>query len=176
MYFWRVDDGQFRAGCYKNGNDMEYSKVLIRKEKDGAAVKDTVADFGVWCAEMPLDIGMTVKEPTVRDWKDEDGEEAYTDGGLMLGAYDLTAKWAAKGPHDSVRASVRRFLDYLGGRDGSGVKMEVYCEWTGTGRRHVRLKSVGSAKLDRSGGEDVVTWETVLRVEDPVTEVALTKG
>lgn len=153
---------------------MEYSKVLIRKEKDGAAVMDTVADFGVWCAELPLDIGMAVKEPTARDWKDEDGEDAYTDGGLMLSAYDLTAKWAAKGTREAVRKNIRRFLDYLGGRDGSGVKMEMYSEWTGIGRRHMRLKSVGSAKLDRDGS-DVVTWETVLRVEDPVTEVTLTK-
>ena len=152
----------------------DYYKVLIKKEKDGATVKDTVADFGVWCAEMPFDIGMEVKEPTVRDWKDEDGEDSYTGGGLKMAAYDMKVKWCVKGERFSANQTVRRFLDYLSGRDGSGEKMEVYCEWTRIGRRHVRLKKVeGEATLYRGEDGDVVTWETTLRVEDPVTEVRL---
>lgn len=151
---------------------MHYYKVLIKKEADGAAVKDTVADFGVWCAEMPFDMGLTVKEPTVRNWKDEDGEDSYTGGGLKAEAYDMTVKWAAKGEAFAVKDKVRAFVDFLSGRDGSGCKMQVYCDWTGTGRQHVRLKSVAdSAKLDRCGNMEVVTFETVLRVEDPVTNV-----
>ena len=160
---------------------MHYYKVLIQKETgDGekeAAVRDTVADFGVWCEELPFDVGMEAKEPTVRDWKDEDGEDSYTGGGLKMAAYDMTAKWLVKGEAGTCREKVRKFLEYLSGRDGSGVKMKMYSEWTGAGRQHVRMKKAGDgAKLDRCGEEEVVEFETVMRVEDPVTEVRLGTG
>jgi len=158
---------------------MQYYKVLIQKEGEGGnedgAVKDTVADFGVWCESMPFDVGMEAKEPTVRDWKDEDGEDSYTGGGLFVAAYDMTVKWLVKGEAGTCREKVKAFIGYLNGRDGSGVKMKIYSEWTGVGRQHVRLKKVGDgAKLDRCGDEEVVEFETVMRVEDPVTEVRLT--
>ena len=160
---------------------MHYYKILIQKESDAgeqeAAVNDTVADFGVWCQEMPFDVGMDVKEPTVRDWKDEDGEDSYTGGGLFVSAYDMSVKWVAKGAPGTVREKVRAFVAYLSGRDGSGVKMKLYSEWSGAGRRHVRLKKVGdSAKIDRCGDIEVVSFDTTLRVEDPVTEIALKKS
>lgn len=157
---------------------MGYYKVLIQKEtaegEKDAAVKDTVADFGVWCSELPLDVGLEVKEPVTRDWRDEDGEDAYTDGGLYVAAYDMTVKWLAKGAAGTVRDMVRAFIDYLSGRDGSGVKMRIYSEWSGMGRQHVRLKKVdSSAKLDRCGDFEVVSFDTTLRVEDPVTQTVL---
>lgn len=159
-------------------NAMEYNKVLIQKEggsdADTATVKDTVADFGVWCQDMPFNVGMEVKEPTVRDWKDEDGEDAYVGGGLRFSAYDMTVKWIAKGLKGSVRGRISTFLRYLSGQDGSGVKMKLWCEWTGIGRQHVRLKKVeDNATLDRCGDDEIVTFSTVFRVEDPVTDIQL---
>lgn len=159
---------------------MQYYKVLIQKEAhDGekdAAVKDTVADFDVWCEDLPFGVGMEAKEPTVRDWKDEDGEDSYTGTGLYMAAYDMNVKWLVKGPSGTCRDKVKAFLGYLSGRDGSGTKMKIYSEWTGVGRQHVRFKKAGdSAKLDRCGEEEVVSFETTLRIEDPTTEVELTK-
>ena len=157
---------------------MQEYAVLIQKEAQtggvSAAVKETTADFGVWCQELPFDVCMEVKEPTVRNWSDEDGEESYTDGGLFLSAYDMTVKWLVKGDAGTCREKVRTFLSYLSGRDGSGVKMTIYSAWTGCGRQHIRLKKVDdNVKLDRCGNFEVVSFETVLRVEDPVTEVTL---
>ena len=56
---------------------MQHYNVFIQKEQAGAVVKETVADFDVWCASIPFDIGMEVKESVVKDWKDEDGEDSY---------------------------------------------------------------------------------------------------
>lgn len=155
---------------------MEYYKVFIQKEEKDAVVMETVADFDIWCADIPFDIGMNVKEPAVRDWQDEDGEDSYTGGGLMMSAYDMTVKWCCKGKKFSANDKIRKFINYLNGRDGSGVKMKMYCDWTRTGRQHIRLKNVGrTAGLYRRDDGDVVTFETVLRVEDPITEIELKK-
>lgn len=157
---------------------MEYYKVLIQKEDtiDGvaAAVKDTVADFGVWCQSMPFDVGMEVKEPVTRDWKDEDGEDSYVGMSVMIAAYDMTVKWVVKGAPGTCKEKAKTFLNYLSGRDGSGAKMKIWCEWTGIGRQHVRMKKVNDeAVLDRMANVEVVTFDTVMRVEDPVTEVVI---
>lgn len=155
---------------------MQHYNVFIQKEQTGATVKETVADFDVWCASIPFDIGMEVKEPVVRDWKDENGEDAYLGDSLKFAAYDMTVKWCCKGDKFSANAVIRNFLDYLSGRDGSGMKMKMYCDWTNIGRRHIRLKKVSDdASLHRDDEGDVVTFSTVLRVEDPVTEITLSK-
>ena len=155
---------------------MQHYNVFIQKEQTGAVVKETVADFDVWCASIPFDIGMEVKEPVVRDWKDENGEDAYLGDSLKFAAYDRTVKWCCKGDKFSANAVIRKFLNYLSGRGGSGMKMKMYCDWTKVGRRHIRLKKVSDdADLHRDDEGDVVTFSTVLRVEDPVTEVTLIK-
>lgn len=155
---------------------MQYYTVLIQKEQEGAIVNDIVADFDIWCSNIPFDIGMDVKEPVVRDWQDEDGEDAYLGKSLRFSAYDMTVKWCCKGDKFSANAKIDKFLKYLSGRDGSGLKMRIYCDWTQKGRRHVRLKSVSrEAELHRDETGDVVVFSTVLRVEDPVTEITLKK-
>lgn len=155
---------------------MQHYNVFIQKEQTGAAVKETVADFDVWCASIPFDIGMEVKEPVVKDWKDEDGEDSYLGDSLKFAAYDMTVKWCCKGDKFSANAVIKKFLSYLSGRDGSGMKMKMYCDWTNIGRRHIRLKKVSDdASLHRDDEGDVVTFSTVLRVEDPVTEITLSK-
>ena len=155
---------------------MQHYNVFIQKEQTGEVVKETIADFGVWCASIPFDIGMEVKEPVVKDWKDEDGEDSYLGDSLKLSAYDMTVKWCCKGDKFSANAVIRKFLNYLSGRDGSCMKMKMYCDWTKVGRRHIRLKKVSDdANLHRDDEGDVVTFSTVLRVEDPVTEVTLSK-
>lgn len=155
---------------------MQHYNVFIQKEQTGAAVKETVADFDVWCASIPFDIGMEAKEPVVKDWKDEDGEDSYLGDSLKFAAYDMTVKWCCKGDKFSANAVIKKFLNYLSGRDGSGMKMKMYCDWTNVGRRHIRLKKVSDdASLHRDDEGDVVTFSTVLRVEDPVTEITLSK-
>lgn len=152
------------------------NKILIKKEATGAKVYDIASAFDVWCQELPFAVGYEVKEPVVRDWRDEDGEDSYTEEGQFVQAYDMTVKWAAKGPSGSVKAKIAKFLSYLSGRDGSGVKLSMYSMWTGIGRQHIRLKKVGdTAHLDRCGNFEVVTIETTFRVEDPMTEITLTE-
>ena len=152
------------------------NKILVKKETAGSTVYDIASAFDVWCQELPFAVGYEVKEPVVRDWRDEDGEDSYTEDGLFVQAYDMVVKWVAKGPSGSVKAKIARFLSYLSGRDGSGVKLSMYSAWTGVGRQHMRLKKVSdTAQLDRCGDFEVVTIETTFRVEDPVTDITLTE-
>ena len=130
----------------------------------------------MWCASMPFGIGTEVKEPVGRERKEEEGEDSYLGDSHKFAAYDMTVKWCCKGDKFSANAVIKKFLNYLSGRDGSGMKMKMYCDWTKVGRRHIRLKKVSDdAELHRDDEGDVVTFSTVLRVEDPVTEVTLSK-
>ena len=91
---------------------MQHYNVFIQKEQPGAVVKETIADFGVWCASIPFDIGMEVKEPVVKDWKDEDGEDSYLGDSLKFAAYDMAVKWCCKGDKFSANAVIKKFLNY----------------------------------------------------------------
>lgn len=33
---------------------MQYEKVYIQKVKKGAVIKETIADFDIYCADMPF--------------------------------------------------------------------------------------------------------------------------
>jgi hypothetical protein len=71
---------------------------------------------------------------------------------------------------------VKGFLDYLTGRDGKGAELMVYDTYTKIGRQHVRFVSVSDDVFYRREGEmDVVTFSVTFKVNDPVTDITLSK-
>lgn len=51
---------------------MQYEKVYIQKMRDGSPVMETIADFDIYCAEMPFKLFVEVKDPAKREWVDKD--------------------------------------------------------------------------------------------------------
>lgn len=153
---------------------MQYYKIYIQSEADGAAMKETIADYGMYCMEFPFKVSGDIKSPAKRSWYDEDGDDEYVpDGSLKVEAYETTVKFGYKGARNSAPSAVRAFLSYL----RSAGLMKIYCEYGSIGRRGVRLSKVADdAELIQDASGDLVVFKVTFKVNDPVTEVELKTG
>lgn len=151
---------------------MQYDKVYLQKETDGAKVKETVSAFDIYCADIPFTIAEKAKSLTTRDWNDEDGTDAYVPPTLKMDGYDIAVQFCCKGDRDSSNKKIRAFLDYLTGRDGSGVYLKIYDSYTEIGRQHVRFIELDDkAELVRDNDGDILVFSVKFTVDDPVTDI-----
>lgn len=161
---------------------MNYERVYIRKSKKSSGGKlktyDTIDDFKIYCKDIPFKLYSDVKDVYSNDWVDEDGIEEYTpeDYGLKFKSYSIDVEWAYKGTKGSANTYIKKFLNYLSGKDGSGVMMSMYCTWTKIGRQNVRLEKIGDTAtfLRDTDNGDIVIFKTTFKVGDPVTDITLT--
>lgn len=152
---------------------MRYDKVYIQKTKNGSTVKETVADFDIYCADIPFKLFVEAKDPSKRDWMDEHGDDEYIpDSGLKLKAYTMDVKFCCKGDKFSSNAKIQKFVEYLTGMDGSGAVMMMYCTWTKIGRRGIRFDKLNDkAELVRDGDGDTLVFTITFKVNDPVSNI-----
>ena len=105
---------------------MEYYRIYMQKESDGAVVIDTISSFGLYCMDIPFKVADSVKEPVSRDWHDEDGVDEYIPKeGLRMSAYEMDVKFGFKGDKFVANKSIGDVLDYL--MDGY---VKLYCDYT----------------------------------------------
>lgn len=167
---------------------MPIEKVYIQKEKlvnnnpqfviDPSSAPTGRRVWGnIYTNSIPFTMFDDIKDLYSNDWHDEHGLEEYADetNGLMRKHYDMEVKWIYKGDKYSANTHIKGFLDFLSGKDGSGVWFKLYCTWTRIGRQHVRLLKVdNTAEIVRDGNGDIIVFKTTLRVCDPVTDITLT--
>ncbi len=155
----------------------DFYKVYIQKERDVSAVVETITDFGIYCADIPFTIIGEAKEPTSRNWYDEDGIDEYIPaGGLKISAYEMEVKFCCKGDKFSANTTIRKFLDYLTGKDGTGAMMKMYCDYTRIGRQHMRyIKVKDEAELVRDKDGDILVFSATFKVGDPTTDITPSK-
>lgn len=150
--------------------------IYFKKMKSDALVVDTLDNWGIVCKEFPFKLYGEAKELPSHDWKDEDGDDEYIPSKLPIASYEMEVEFAYKGVMDSANASIKGFLDYLTGRDGSGVELMVYDTYTKIGRQSVRFVSVSDDVFYRQEeGGDVVVFSVAFKVNDPVTDITLSK-
>lgn len=150
--------------------------IYFKKMKSDALVVDTLDNWGIVCKEFPFKLFGEAKELPSHNWKDEDGDDEYIPSKLPIASYEVEVEFAYKGVMDSANASIKGFLDYLTGRDGSGVELMVYDTYTKIGRQHVRFVSVSDDVFYRQEeGGDVVVFSVAFKVNDPVTDITLSK-
>lgn len=154
----------------------DFYKVYMQKESDGSEVKETIADFGIYCADIPFSITGDAKEVTSRNWYDEDGLDEYIPAnGLKISAYDMEVKFCCKGDKFSANTTIRKFLDYIIGKDGTGAMLKMYCDYTNIGRRHIRyVKMDDKAELVRDEDGDILVFSISFKVGDPITDITPT--
>lgn len=145
---------------------MNYDKVYLQKEADGAEVMETVAAFGIYCAEMPFTVANKAKELTTRDWKDEHGLDTYIpQDGLKLSDYEMSVKFCCKGDKNTSNAKIKAFLTYL-----LGGYLKIWCSLTRIGRQHVRFVELSDdAELVRDDDGDILVFTVKFNVDDPST-------
>lgn len=152
---------------------MEYEKVYIQKTNVGSTVKETIADFDIYCADIPFKLFVEAKEPSNRDWVDEHGDDEYIPAsGLKLKGYTMEVKFCCKGDRDSSKVKIDKFLKYLTGMDGTGAEMKMYCTWTDIGRQGMRFDKLDdNAELAREDNEEILVFKVTFKVNDPVSDV-----
>lgn len=154
---------------------MQYDKVYFQKEGDDKDLVETVSAFDIYCSSIPFMLAGKVKELTTRNWYDEDGLDAYVPSELKMEAYSMDVSFCCKGDRDSSNAKIKKFLDYLTGRDGTGVYLKMYDSYTEIGRQHVRFSELkDNAELVRDGDGDILVFDITFNVDDPVTSVSPT--
>lgn len=150
---------------------MDYYKIYLQKEVDGAEVKETIADFGMYCMEDPFILYSEVKDVTKRSWYDEHGDDEYVpESGLYIQSYENSVKFGFKGDEFGANKRLRSFLDYL----RSGM-MKMYCEFNQVGRQCVRFKSVKQSLYRSKEDGDILIVTITFKFNDPVTDVKPTK-
>lgn len=152
---------------------MSIGKIYIKKQKSDSVIKDIAELYGVYCVEIPFILYPDPKELPVNDWFDEDGEEIYEPNhGLHLAPYEMSVKFIYKGEKGTANENIGSFLEYITGRDESGVRMMMYCSHTQIGRQNIRVLNINNdAVLERSDDYDLVTFEINFMVGDPKTDV-----
>lgn len=150
--------------------------ILFKKMNDNASVVDTLDNWGIVCKEFPFKLYGEAKELPSHDWKDEDGEDEYVPNELKLASYEIDVEFAYKGSTGTANKKIKDFLDYLTGRGGTGAELSVYDTYTRIGRQHVRFVSVeDDVFLRQEESGDVIVFVVTFKVNDPVTEITLSK-
>ncbi len=148
---------------------MEYFKIYMQLTSDGATVKETISDFGLYCMEVPFSVAQSAKELSTRDWYDEDGTDVYIPKDrLKMSAYDMKVKFGYRGDRFSANEKINAFLSYL--KQGA---LKMYCDYTRIGRQNVVLSKVDdSATLVRDDLDgDLLIFTVMFKVYDPVTDI-----
>jgi len=148
--------------------------ILFQKMIEDAPVVDTLSNWGIVCKDFPFKLYGEAKELPSRDWKDEDGDDEYIPKELKIAAYEIDVEFVYKGDMNTANTKIRGFLDYLTGRGGTGAELKVYDTYTKIGRQSVRYASVDDDIFFRQeGGNDVVVFVVTFKVNDPLTDIAL---
>lgn len=148
-----------------------YKPFLFRKTKDGYPVKDS-SEWNVLIKSFPFKIYPDMKDIPKRDWLDSNGDNEYTPESPYFKAYEIECEFLFKGVHGTANDQIRLFIDYLA-KDGLN---DIYDSYTKIGRTKVRYVSYNPDVLyRRDGNDDLVLFKLVLKVNDPITEIILTK-
>lgn len=150
---------------------MAYKPFLIKKLKEGSIVKDS-AEWGILVQSFPFKLRPEMKEPSKRDWKDQNGDDELIPDTPVFKSYTMDVDFLFRGDCGAGNAKIGEFIDYL----TTGGEFSIYDSYTGIGRTHIRYSSMKeSAFRRREGDKDAISFSITFKVNDPVTQITLDK-
>lgn len=150
-----------------------YKPFLIKKLKEGSIVRDS-SEWNIYVKHIPFQIAGEVKNVNTETWLDESGDDEFVPDNLLYKAYEMVCEFVFIGTHGTANAKINEFIAYL----TKDSMFSIYDTYTKVGRTKVRLsKGVDdpSVMYRRDGENDVVVFSISLKVNDPTTEIKLTK-
>ena len=156
---------------------MAYKPFLIKKDVAyGDYGIDTAVhssdEWNVYVTSLPFRPFPDMKDLPSNDWKDEDGDDEYLPDRPAMQSYEMEVSFAYIGTAADAPAKISSFLQYL----AFGGYFSIYSQYTGIGRKKVRYVSYDDDALSMDdSGREVVTFKVTLKVNDPVTNIALEK-
>lgn len=147
--------------------------ILFQKSANTSVV-DSADKWGIVCTSIPFVLDGGVKDLASRDWPGESGDDVFIPKTLPLKPYDFEVEMAYKGAVGTAFGKISDFRNYLSGRDGNGAELKIYNSRTKIGRKDCYWVSMSGFQHIVCGVEEVVTFKTKFRVNDPVTALAPT--
>ena len=147
----------------------EYKPFLIQKMTDGAEVRGS-EDWNIYVKHVPFQPVGNLKEPFTRDWPDRNGKEVYYPATPVYESYDMECEFAYKGDENTATPMTRLFIHYL----AEGGMFKFFDTFNQIGRQSVYYKSFTPDKYYNTV-ENMATFKVVMSVNDPDTQITLTK-
>ena len=148
---------------------METDRNTLKFQKEGTSVtKDLYTDFGFKTTSVPLFVPMETKEPSKRDWSDEDGEDVYLENGLKIAAYDAEVDVIYKGSSGTFKAKQQSLYEYL--RSG---ELSIYSPYSNTGCKGAYFKGFSDFDFTSDSIGDVGQCTLNFRVTKPAEDFSV---
>lgn len=157
----------------------DYAPFYIQRDTDASAVNIQTA-YGVTVMVHEYPSKRKVKTPYKNDWKDQHGDDEYTDY-LFYEAFTLDVKCViltneanADTSRAEIKAQVRNFQNAI-----AQGEFKIYDAWTKFGFRKVRIdefQQISEGDFDNIDGHCRLIFTMVLKVNDPITNMVLSGG
>lgn len=151
----------------------QYKPFLIQKLTDNAPVLDS-QEWGIWVKSIPFKLFPDIKEIPSKNYYDEHGDSEFVPIKPYYKAYEIECKFIFIGKTGTANNQIKSFLRYL----AEGGMFRFYDEYTKIGRTNVRYVKVDDDPdvfFRREGENDIVQFKVTLKVNDPITDITLTK-
>lgn len=148
-----------------------YKPFLLQKLTNNAPIRDS-KEWGIWIKSVPFKVFPDMKDIPGRDWYDESGTEEFLPAMPFYKSYEIDCKFVYIGTYQSANTQIKSFLKYL----AEGGFFKFYDTYTKIGRTNIRY--VGNNEdvfYRREGNNDIVQFNVTLKVNDPITDITLTK-
>ena len=148
-----------------------YKPFLIQKLTDNAPVRDS-KEWNIWIKSVPFKVFPDMKDIPSRDWVDESGIDEFLLNTPFYKAYEIDCQFVYIGAYESANTQIKSFLKYL----AEGGFFKFYDTYTKIGRTNIRYVSNDEDIFyRREGNDDIVQFKVTLKVNDPITDITLTK-
>ncbi len=150
-----------------------YKPFLIQKLTNNALVRDS-KEWNIWVKSVPFKVLLDAKDIPSRKWLDEHGDDEFVPSTIYYEAYEIDCEFVYIGVYESANAQIKLFRDYL----ANGGMFKFYDRYTKIGRTNVRyVKGDPDPEIfyRREGNNDIVQFKVTLKVNDPITDITLTK-
>lgn len=148
-----------------------YKPFYIQKLTDNAPVRDS-KEWNIWIKSVPFKVFPDMKDIPSRDWVDESGIDEFLPNTPFYKAYEIDCQFVYIGAYESANTQIKSFLKYL----AEGGFFKFYDTYTKIGRTNIRYVSNDEDIFyRREGNDDIVQFKVTLKVNDPITDITLTK-
>lgn len=145
--------------------------LYIGKADSEGVVKDSLADFGMACGEIPFLAQIEAKDLGTLDCPGENGERSFFPDRLSFKAYDIDVPFLYYGKLGEVYDNYKRFRDYLSGYDGTGSELIIFAPWCGIGRSEVNVSAIKDLRYHRDEDTDYLGFAVTFHIANPIGDV-----
>ena len=147
-----------------------YKPFLVQKLTSGAEVRSSL-DWNMYVKHVPFKPVGDIKEPFIRDWADQNGNDVYYPQTPVYKAYDIECEFAYIGDVNTASVMVKLFIYYL----AENGMFKFFDTFTQIGKTNVNYKSM-SPDLYYNTGRNITTFKLTLTINDPKTDIFLEIG